>query len=134
MVAYLWGGLALDSTIAVLAWISPGIWFNFFHHSLPQGEEVTLLRRAAGQWLAFAIAQALTLAFWRRHRLWLGIMAGIRFSDLFTDLFYVLSATNLTMRGWVVLLPLPLVNLAGVLLFLYCYRSDNAGPPRSGLD
>ena len=122
MMLYLWGGLALDVTIAVLAWTHPEMWFDFFHHRVPQGEEIALLRRAAGQWLAFAIAQALALAFWRRNRLWLGLMAGIRFSDLFTDLFYALSASTLTMRGWIVLLPLPLVNLAGVLLFLRCYQ------------
>lgn len=119
--AYLGAGLALDVVISVLAWSDPGTWFSFFHDEAPQGLEVALLRRAAGQWTAFALAQALALTFFRRQPVWLAVMAGIRLSDVFTDLFYMLSAQPLTAHGWLVLAPLPLVNLAGVLLLLRCY-------------
>ncbi|WP_299196523.1 hypothetical protein [uncultured Erythrobacter sp.] len=119
---YLWGGLALDVVISILAWSDPHLWFAFFHDTAPQGQEVALLRRAAGQWTAFALAQALALLLLRRHPIWLVIMAGIRFSDIFTDLFYMLSAQPLTTSGWLVLAPLPLVNIAGVFLLMRCYR------------
>jgi hypothetical protein len=118
--AYLWGGLGLDLVIAVLAWTDPQQWFSFFHGSTGQGLEIALLRRAAGQWAAFAVAQALALLFFRRYPVWLAIMAGIRLSDTLTDLFYMLSAQPLTPHGWLVLAPLPLVNLAGVFLLLRC--------------
>lgn len=118
---YLWGGLALDVVIAILAWMHPQFWFGFFHAGAPQGLEIALLRRAAGQWAAFALAQAATLLWFRRAPIWLALMAGIRFSDLFTDLFYMLAAQPLTPHGWWVLAPLPLVNLGGVLLLLRCH-------------
>ncbi|MCJ9670070.1 MULTISPECIES: hypothetical protein [unclassified Neorhizobium] len=118
---YLWGGLALDVVISILAWSHPGLWFSFFHDAAPQGLEVALLRRAAGQWTAFALAQALALIFFRRQPVWFAIMAGIRLSDVFTDLFYLLSAQPLTLHGWLVLAPLPLVNAAGVVLLLRCH-------------
>jgi len=118
---YLWGGLALDVVISILAWTDPEQWFSFFHDSAPQGLEPALLRRAAGQWTAFALAQALALIFIRRQPIWLAIMAGIRLSDVFTDLFYMLSARPLTAHGWLVLAPLPLINAAGVFLLLRCY-------------
>ena len=118
---YLWGGLLLDLVISILAWSDPGQWFSFFHDSIPQGLEPALLRRAAGQWTAFALAHALALIFFRRRPVWLAIMAGIRLSDVFTDLFYMLSAQPLTAHGWLVLAPLPLINVAGVFLLLRCY-------------
>lgn len=122
---YLWGGLALDVVISILAWSHPGLWFSFFHDTEPQGFEVALLRRAAGQWTAFALAQALALFLFRGQPVWFAIMAGIRLSDVFTDLFYLLSAQPLTLHGWLVLAPLPIVNAGGVFLLLRCYALFN---------
>jgi len=116
--AYLWAGLAFDLTITILAWTSPQIWFGFFHEGTPQGLEIALLRRAAGQWAAFALVQALALALWKRDPIWLVIVAGARFSDVFTDLSYLIASPALTPCGVLVLLPLPLVNTASVLLLL----------------
>jgi hypothetical protein len=80
------------------------------------------LRRAAGQWLAFAIAQAVTIFIWKRHPVWLAIMAGVRFSDLFTDISYIVSAPSLTSFGWMCLLPPPVLNLIVIVLVLWGYR------------
>ncbi|HEY9028535.1 MAG TPA: hypothetical protein VIP05_29870, partial [Burkholderiaceae bacterium] len=55
---FLWGALIEDATIFVLAWLAPDLWFRLFHHAAPVGLDVALLRRAAGQWLAFAAVQA----------------------------------------------------------------------------
>lgn len=123
---YLWGGLALDVVISVLAWTAPQTWFAIFHDTVPQGLEIALLRRAAGQWTAFALAQALALIFFRKKPLWLVIVAGIRLSDIFTDLFYMLSAQPLTTRGWLIFAPLPLINVAGVFLLLRCHALREA--------
>ena len=128
--AYLWAGLVLDLVISYLAWSDPGQWFWFFHDRAPQGLEIALIRRAAGQWTAFALAQALALIFFRRHPVWLAIMAGIRLSDVFTDLFYMLGAQPLTGHGWLVLAPLPLVNVAGVFLLLRCHAALRAQTSR----
>ena len=48
--------------------------------------------------------------------------AGVRFSDLFTDLSYIVAAPLLTTAGWVLLCPPPLLNLVGVVIMLRGYR------------
>ena len=118
---YLWGALVLDTTIFVLAWTMPDLWFQLFHNTLPTALEVALLRRSAGQWAAFALAQAITLACWRKRPVWLAVAAGIRFSDLATDLSYVVSAQHLTGWGWAALLPPAPLNLLGFLLLMKCF-------------
>jgi hypothetical protein len=120
-VLYLIGAFCLDASIFVLAWIWPELWFQLFHDKLPTALEVALLRRSAGQWAAFAIVQAITLACWRKHPVWLAVGAGARFSDLATDLSYLISVPNLTGWGWVAFLPPAPLNLLGFFLLMKCY-------------
>lgn len=128
---YLWGALALDTVIAVLAWAQPDLWFRLFHNDGPATVmEVALLRRSAGQWAAFAAAQGLTLALWRRRPEWLAIAAGVRFSDLATDLSYILAAPAMTRLGWACLLPPAPLNLIGFFVLLRCHRLAVADPSR----
>lgn len=119
---YLWAALVEDTVLFVISWIAPGLWFRVFHHEVPIGLEVALLRRSGGQWAAFALAQAITLWRWRKNPVWLAVAAGIRFSDLFTDICYILAVPSLTTIGWFLLLPPPLLNLIGVIIFLRGYR------------
>ncbi|WP_372784732.1 hypothetical protein [Phenylobacterium sp.] len=128
ILAYLWAALIEDTTIFVLAWVYPDLWFKLFHHSVPQGLEIALLRRSAGQWAAFALAQAIALALWRRKPVWLAVVAGIRFSDLFTDISYILAAPTLTPLGWILLSPPAVLNLVGVVIMLKGY--EQASRPR----
>ena len=64
------------------------------------------------------MAQAIALIRWRRRPVWLAVVAGVRFSDLFTDLSYVLVVPILTSMGWTVLLLPPLLNLLGVVIMM----------------
>jgi hypothetical protein len=52
---------------------------------------------------------------------WLAVTAGVRFSDLFTDLSYILAVPSLTTLGWILLLPPPVLNLVGVVIMLRGY-------------
>jgi hypothetical protein len=122
ILVYLWGALVEDTLLFVLAWIDPDLWFRLLHASVPAGLEVALLRRSAGQWAAFALAQAIALWWWRRRPEWLVIVAGIRFSDLFTDISYIIAVPTLTALGWAVLTPPPVLNLVGVVIMLWGYR------------
>jgi len=122
ILVYLWGALTEDTVIFVLAWVAPDLWFRLFHDSVPAGLEVALLRRSAGQWAAFALAQAIALWCWRKRPEWLAVVAGIRFSDLFTDISYILAVPTLTRLGWILLLPPALLNLVGVVIMLWGYR------------
>jgi hypothetical protein len=131
ILAYLWAALAEDTVIFVLAWVCPDLWFQLFHHSTPAGLEVALLRRSAGQWAAFALAQAIALALWRKKPVWLAVVAGVRFSDLFTDISYILAAPSLTPLGWVLLSPPAALNLVGVVIMLWGYEQAQRAPPRA---
>ena len=123
VLAYLWAALTEDTVIFILAWIAPALWFQLLHHdSAPTVLEVALLKRSAGQWAGFALAQAIALWRWRAAPVWLAVAAGIRFSDLFTDASYILSAPSLTPLGWAVLTPPPVLNLVGVVILLKAFQ------------
>jgi hypothetical protein len=105
-----------------MSWLAPAFWFKVFHHAAPAGLEIALLRRSGGQWAAFALAQAITLWRWKKEPVWLAVAAGVRFSDLFTDISYILAVPSLTTLGWIFLLPPPLLNLIGVVIMLRGYE------------
>ena len=124
---YLWIALIEDVTIFAISWVAPELWFRLFHHSVPAGLEVALLRRSGGQWLGFALGQALTLALWRRRPEWLAVAAGIRLSDLFTDISYLLAAPSLARFGQLLFPIFPILNLVGVVIFLKAYQQAISG-------
>jgi len=112
-----------DSLIFLMSWLAPDLWFRLFHGTLPAGLETAFLRRSGGQWLAFAIVQGIAIQRWRRAPIWLVVVAAVRFSDLFTDIFYVVSAApSLTTLGWTCLLPPTLLNAIGVVIMIWGYR------------
>jgi len=123
---YLWAALLEDTSLFLMAWLQPDVWFRFFHGVSPVGFDIALLRRSAGQWVAFALAQGVALWRWRKNPLWLVIVAGVRFSDLFTDISYMLAVPSLTTIGWVCLLPPPLLNLVGVVIMLRGYEDTRS--------
>ncbi len=122
ILVYLWAALAEDTLLFLMAWLAPDLWFRVFHDASPAGLEIAFLRRSAGQWAAFALVQAITLWRWRRNPVWLAVEAGVRFSDLFTDISYVIAAPALTALGWVLLLPPAALNLIGVVIMLRGYE------------
>ncbi len=122
ILVYLWAALAEDTLLFLMAWLAPDLWFQVFHDASPAGLEIAFLRRSAGQWAAFALVQAITLWRWRRNPVWLAVEAGVRFSDLFTDISYVIAAPALTALGWVLLLPPAALNLIGVVIMLRGYE------------
>lgn len=123
ILVYLWVALAEDTGLFLMAWLVPHVWFRLFHGAAPSGGlDIALLRRAAGQWAAFALAQGITLWRWKKNPVWLVIVSGVRFSDLFTDISYILAVPSLTTFGWACLLPPPLLNLAGVVIMLRGYK------------
>jgi hypothetical protein len=124
---YLWGALLEDTSLFLMAWLAPDIWFRVFHGVVPAALDIALLRRSAGQWAAFALAQAITLWRWKKDPLWLVIVAGVRFSDLFTDISYVVAVPSLTALGWLCLLPPPLLNLIGVVIMRRGYEQARGG-------
>ncbi len=125
---FLWGSLVEDGAIFLLAWIAPGLWFQLFHHADPAGLDVALLRRAGGQWAAFAAVQAITLRRWEVRPLWLIVVLGARASDLLTDISYLLAVPALTRLGWMALLPPPFLNAIFIVVMALAYRQRTAAP------
>jgi hypothetical protein len=119
---FLWGALLEDTIIFLMSWLAPDVWFHLFHNAAPASLDVAFLRRSGGQWAAFALAQAIALWRWRKQPVWLVIVAGVRFSDLFTDVSYILSVPSLTPLGWWALLPPPFLNFIGVVIMLRGYQ------------
>ena len=112
-----------DTLIFLMSWFAPDLWFRLFHGTLPAGLETAFLRRSAGQWLAFAIVQAIAILRWRKAPIWLIVVAAVRFSDLFTDISYVLTAaSSLTTLGWACLLPPTLLNAIGIVIMVCGYK------------
>lgn len=126
---YLWGALIEDITIFAISWIAPQVWFHLFHNSTGVALEVALLRRSGGQWLAFALGQAITLWQWKKRPEWLAVAAGIRLSDLFTDLSYLIAAPSLTRFGQLLFPIFPILNLVGVVILLKGYQRAISGKP-----
>jgi hypothetical protein len=118
---YLWLALLEDSILFVLSWLAPNLWFQLFHNAMPTVLATAFLRRSGGQWAAFALGQAITLMCWRKNPVWLAVAAGLRFSDLFTDICYIIAVPSLTLLGWGLLTPPPVLNLVGVIILLRGY-------------
>jgi hypothetical protein len=131
---FLWGALLEDTIIFLMSWLAPDVWFRLFHNAVPASLDVAFLRRSGGQWAAFAIAQAIALWRWRKQPVWLPIVAGVRFSDLFTDVSYILAVPSLTTLGWCVLIPLPFLNFIGVVIMLRGYRQARAPASQAGAE
>jgi hypothetical protein len=128
---FLWAALVEDTLLFVMAWVAPDLWFRVFHAALPAGLDVAWLRRSAGQWIAFSLVQGFTLLRWKKEPLWLVATAVARFTDLFTDISYVISAPTLTHLGWMFLLPPPLLNLIGIVIMMRGYQQIRSGAARS---
>ena len=122
ILVYLWAALAEDTFLFLMAWVAPDLWFQIFHRTVPAGLEIAFLRRSAGQWAAFAVVQAITLWRWGKNPVWLAVEAGVRFSDLFTDISYAVAAPSLTTLGWILLLPPAALNFIGVVIMLRGYE------------
>ena len=126
LLLFLCGALVEDTALFVLSWLRPELWFQLLHHTDPTGLETALLRRAGGQWLAFALVQAIALWRWRAEPVWLVIVAGARVSDLFTDLSYIAAVPSLTTFGWATLTPPAFLNAAFAVTMMVAWRQATA--------
>jgi hypothetical protein len=128
LLVFLAGALVEDTALFVLSWLRPELWFQLFHRAGPAGLETALLRRAGGQWLAFALVQAIALWRWRAQPLWLVAVAGARASDFFTDLSYIAAVPALTPLGWAALVPPAFLNAAFAATLMAAWRQAAAAP------
>ena len=113
--------IILDATITIVAFFFPEFWFELFHGALyvdPQG----FLRRCAANWAAFALLQSIALFKWKKKPYWLAIVAGVRFSDMFTDWTYLWFCTGITNFGRISLFVISPLNVLLGIYFLNAYK------------
>ncbi len=113
--------VALDVTLAVWGFCFPRLWFSLFHGAAYVDPQA-YLPRAAGNWSAFAILQALSLSRWKKAPHWLAVVAGVRLSDVFTDLSCMIFCQSLSPAGLLLLSAAGLGNLFFGLYFLVLHK------------
>jgi hypothetical protein len=85
-----------DATLTTWAFFFPQRWFDAFH-GVAYVDVEALVPRMAANWAAFFLVQLIALLRWRRESWWLLVVAGVRLSDVFTDLTYFALAKDLTL-------------------------------------
>lgn len=111
-----------DVVLTLWAGFFPQLWMDAFH-GVPYDDPQQLLRRCAANWAAFALFQGIAFRRWRREPEWLAVVAGVRLSDIFTDLTVSALARDTTLFAKLSLAPMSVINLLMGLWLLRAYRS-----------
>ncbi len=121
----------LDIFLSTFAICFPERWSEFFH-GLPYDDPAGLLRRTGAVWVAFTLLQVIALVRWQKQPYWLPLIAGVRFTELFSDWVTIFAAKQMTTLGTVGLLISPPGNLLFGLILISTYKRLKAGPIPGG--
>lgn len=125
--------VVLDLGLSTVAIAFPERWFQIMH-GLPCDDPAGLLRRTGALWVAFALLQAIALFRWQRQPYWLTLIAGVRFTELFSDWTTIAVAKQMTVAGTIGLAIAPPANLVFGLILISTYQRLRSGPiPRGSL-
>jgi hypothetical protein len=83
-------------------------------------------------WAAFVMLQVLALLRWQNQPYWLALIAGVRFTELFSDWVNIVAAKHVTLAGAIGLGISPPANLVFGLLLLATYKASVHGGRRGG--
>jgi hypothetical protein len=112
-----------DLLLVVWAFGFPELWFLIWHGSAEASPHAELLlKRVGANWAGFMVFQAVALKYWKTSPVWLAVIAGVRFSDVFTDITYAVFAQEATWFTYVALPPMGLINFALGWYLLSAYR------------
>jgi len=115
----------LDIVLSSTGYLLPGVWFKIFHgvsYIDPQG----FLQRCAGNWAMFTVLQTIALYKWEKNLIWLGVVAGVRLSDMLTDWSYLWFCSDITWFGRLALFNAGPFNLLCGLYLYYAYKRFNS--------
>jgi len=127
--------ILIDIVLSGMTWVAPQMWFETLHGATgDQSAFYPFLRRCGAHWAAFAIFQIVALVRWRRGLHWLLLVAGMRMSDLFTDLTYLIESRTLASGSAYAGLILPFfLNLGMAVLLVLAWkealRAQGLKPP-----
>lgn len=121
----------LDVVLSTVAIVFPEHWSQTFH-GLPYEDPAGLLRRTGSVWVAFTLLQAIALFRWQKQPYWLPLIAGVRFTELFSDWVTIIAAKQMTTLGTIGLLISPPGNLIFGLILISTYMRMKSGPLPGG--
>jgi len=113
--------IVLDVVIFTVAFFFPDLWTKIFHGEV-YVESYGLLRRTASLWAAFALFQTIALFKWKKNYIWLALVAGLRFSEIFSDWVYLGFCQSATLFAWLALSISPPAN---IIFGLYFFKKSH---------
>jgi hypothetical protein len=119
--------VVLDVVLSAIAIGYPDRWFQLMH-AMPYDDPAGLLRRTGATWIAFVLIQAIALVRWQRRPYWLAVVAGVRFTELFSDWTTLIAAKQMTLGGTLGLLISPPANLIFGVVLISTYLRLQRGP------
>ncbi|TMQ13266.1 MAG: hypothetical protein E6J90_28950 [Deltaproteobacteria bacterium] len=123
--------VVLDVFLSTVAICFPEHWSQTFH-AMPYDDPAGLLRRTGSVWVAFTLLQAIALFRWQKQSYWLPLIAGVRFTELFSDWVTIIAAKQMTTLGTAALLISPPGNLLFGLILISTYKRLKDGPLPGG--
>lgn len=108
-----------DLGLVIWAFLLPDLWWWAFH-GVERVDPQHLLQRMGANWAAFFLMQLLATIHWRRAPFWILVVAGVRLSDIFTDVTYVILCHDATWFAWATL---PLMSLTNLLIGLWLIKA-----------
>ena len=90
----------LDVVLSTTCLLFPDKWFMTFHGVPYDNLDVEgLLKRTGAVWVAFTLLQLIALFRWQKAPWWLVLIAGVRWTELFSDWVYIYVAHTMTTIG-----------------------------------
>jgi len=123
--------ILLDVFLSTVAIGFPNFWTQSMH-GLPYVDPYGLLRRTGALWVAFTLLQTIALVRWQKQPYWLPLIAGVRFTELFSDWTTIIVAKQMTALGTIGLLIAPPANLLFGLILISTYKRLQTGPIPGG--
>ena len=106
---------AFDLLLVIWVFALPDVWWAVFH-GVERVDPQHLLQRMGANWAAFFVFELIATLRWRRAPHWVLVVAGVRLSDIFTDVTYVIACDDATWFAWATL---PLMSFTNLLMGLW---------------
>ncbi len=113
--------ILLDLVLSTVCLIFPNFWVQTMH-GIPAADPLGLIRRLGAVWAAFFLFQFIALFKWEQEPFWLVLVAGIRWTEIFSDWVYLYFADSITWFGTGGLLVSPPINALIGWYLISCYR------------
>lgn len=111
----------LDIVLSATCLLAPEKWFSIFHDA-PYVDPQGLLKRTGAVWVAFTLLQLIAVFKWEKQPWWLVLIAGVRWTELFSDWTYIYVSQSITTMGWIGLFISPPGNLVFGWFLIWAYR------------